>query len=237
MNPAAPFGYSLAMPIFRPALSLPAASLAALAFLTAPACAQGRVVDEGTFILSGAGSTGTEAFRIVSGAEPGMLRATARVSMGDRRFSSSLTTDSLGTPSVYELTTPSLHVRAHARPGRLSALSRDSKGNESMKEYVVAPGRTVLLDDGLFNQYYLVTLGRQSGTLTVITPRAGRSTTETLTAHGMESIAVGGRSVTATHYTLGANGGRRDFWVDGHGRVLKVQVASGLTATREELPR
>lgn len=204
---------------------------------TTPAGAQARVVDEGTFILSGAGAAGTEHFRVVSGVEPGMLRATAQVSMGDQRLASSLTADSLGAPSSYELTTPSLHVRAHARPGRLSALSSDAQGNESMKEYVITPGATVVLDERLFNQYYLVALARRAGTLTVIAPGSGRSTTESLAAHGMESVQIGGRAVTATHYTLTGGSLRRDFWLDANGRVLKVQLSSGLTATREELPR
>ena len=194
-------------------------------------------MDEGTFILSGAGIAGTEHFRIVSGVEPGMLRATAQVSVGDQRLASSLTSDSLGTPSSYEFTTPSLHVRAHARPGRLSALSSDAQGNESMKEYVIRPGATVVLDERLFNQYYLVALARHAGTLTVIAPATGRTTTESLAALGMESVQVGGRAVTAAHYSLAGSSGRRDFWLDSNGRVLKVQLSSGLTATREELPR
>ncbi|HEX7020085.1 MAG TPA: DUF6134 family protein [Gemmatimonadaceae bacterium] len=240
MNPAVEAGYIQAMPSFRSALSLPVVSVYAVASLvlaTSPARAQGRIVDEGTFILSGAGTAGTEHFRVVSGVEPGMLRATAQLSVGDQRLASSLTADSLGTPSLYELTTPALHVRAHARPGRLSALSSDAQGNESMKEYVVTPGSTVILDERLFNQYYLVALSRRTGTLTVISPGTGRTTTESLAARGMESIQVGGRAVTAAHFTLSGNGGRRDFWLDANGRVLKVQLPSGLSATREELPR
>lgn len=225
------------MPTARSAVTLPLAAITALAFATASAGAQVRVLDEGTFILSGAGSSGTEHFRIVSGVEPGMLRATATVSIGDQRLYSSLLADSLGTPATYELTTPELHVRAHARPGRLSALSRDARGNESMREYVVAPGTTVLLDEPLFDQYYLIALGRRTGALTIIAPGTGRTESEMLSARGMEPIQIGGRSVSAAHYTLGGNGRGGDFWLDADGRVLKVQLASGLTATREELPQ
>lgn len=228
------------MPTLRSAVSRPVICLCAAASLgiaATPAGAQGRVVDEGTFILSGGGTAGTEHFRIVNGVEPGLLRATAQVSIGDQRLASSLTSDSLGTPSSYELTTPSLHVRAHARPGRLSALSSDAQGNESMKEYVITPGTTVVLDERLFNQYYLVALARRAGTLTVIAPGSGRTTTESLTARGMEPLQIGGRAVTAAHYSLAGSSGRRDFWLDSNGRVLKVQLSSGLTATREELPR
>jgi hypothetical protein len=58
-----------------------------------------------------------------------------------------------------------------------------------------------------------------------------------IAAHGMEPIDVGGQSVTATHLSLVNGADRRDFWVDGDGRVLRAETSSGLKAVRDELPR
>ena len=55
---------------------------------------------------------------------------------------------------------------------------------------------------------------------------------------GLEPVEVGGKSVTATHYSLVSGGVRRDFWLDASGRLLRVEIPSQqLVATREELPR
>ena len=60
----------------------------------------------------------------------------------------------------------------------------------------------------------------------------------TLSASGLEPIDVGGRSVTATHYSLASGPVRTEFWVDAEGRVLRATIPSqGVVATREELPR
>src|SRR5207237_2420926 len=104
----------------------------------------------------------------------------------------------------------------------------------SMKEYLMTPGATVIIDDDQFHQYFLVTLHRQSGPVKVIAPGTGRETSEVLTARGLEPIEIGGRSVTVTKYSLGSS---RQIWVDSAGRVLRVAQADGIVATREELPR
>jgi len=74
-------------------------------------------------------------------------------------------------------------------------------------------GRRVLLERGLWE-------------------RAGE-----VSSIGLEPVTIGGRSATATHYSLGNGLGRRDFWVDSAGRVLRVETSQGLKAIREELPR
>jgi hypothetical protein len=124
-----------------------------------------------------------------------------------------------------------------AQGGRLSELSKDGRGNESMTEYPVATGRSLILEDELLHQTYFVVLGKRSGSVQVIEPRGAHRVTLTLAAIGLEPVTIGGRSTTATHYSLGNGLGRRDFWVDSAGRVLRVETSQGLKALREELPR
>jgi hypothetical protein len=218
------FGSSLALGV-TPTLSL----------------AQGRLVDEGTFIVTRPGAAAaTESFKIVR-LDTDLIQATGHESFGDEQITSSLKTDSLGTPIVYELmmgtrNARTMHIQAAFRGGRLSALSSDQHGNESMKEYPVASGHCLILDDGLLHLTYFVALSGRTGRLEIISPRLARRLPSTLTAHGMEPIQLAGRTVTATHYSLANATGTREFWVDGAGRLLRVE-SSGATAVREELPR
>jgi hypothetical protein len=126
------------------------ATLVAIAAVSAPSSglaqggARGGPIDEATLVITKAGAPwGTETFRISSvGAEgSGQLRVTAQRMVGEQRFSTSLTTDSLGVPSSYELSLKegpieTLHLTVHAGPGRLASLASDQKRNESMKEYL-----------------------------------------------------------------------------------------------------
>jgi hypothetical protein len=213
-----------------------------LVLASGPAFGQGRVIDEGVFSISRAGApAATESFKIMR-ADGDAIVATGQLTGGSRKMTSSLTTDSLGTPvkydlSVYENGALSQHVGALAQGGRLSALSKDGRGNESMTEYPVAPGKSLILEDELLHQTYFVVLGKRSGTVQVIEPRGAHRVTLTLAAIGLEPVTIGGRSTTATHYSLGNGLGRRDFWVDSAGRVLRVETSQGLKALREELPR
>jgi hypothetical protein len=208
----------------------------------APSLAQGRVIDEGVFVITRAGAApATESFKIAR-AEGDAILATGSLTMGTRRITSSLTTDSLGTPvkydlSVYENGALTQHVGALAQGGRLSELSKDGRGNESMTEYPLASGKSLILEEELLHQTYFVGLGKRSGSIQVIEPRGAHRLTLTLSAIGLEPVTVGGRSATATHYSLGNGLGRRDFWVDAAGRVLRVETSQGLKAIREELPR
>jgi hypothetical protein len=236
VNPPAWSGYNYPKMRLRSAVSL----LAVL--YGAPALAQGRVLDEGVFTISRTGSpAATESFKIVR-AEGDAILATGQLVSGSRRVTSSLTTDSIGTPvkyelSVYENGALTQHVSALAQGGRLSALSKDGRGNESMTEYPLASGKSLLLENDLVHQSYFITLGKRTGNVQVIEPRGAHRLSLTLTAIGLEPVVIGGRSTTATHYALGNGLGRRDFWVDSAGRVLRVETSQGLKAVREELPR
>ena len=228
----------------RPRLAYATALLA----LPLPLAAQavGRLVDEGTFIITRNGvSVGREAFRIVRepSASGDIYRATAQLALGNERVLPSLSADSTGSPLSYDVavqqgTEASSRLQGRARPGRFSALLRTRSG-ESTKEYVV-PSAAVVLDDEIAHQLYFVTFrGRHSGSLTIIDPRSNAQSVATLLSEGPATIEIAGRSTAATHFVLSAPGlTRREFWVDAAGRVLRVGVPEhGLMAQRDELPR
>lgn len=215
-----------------------------LLLLAAPLLAQARTVDEGTFVLTRNGVlVGREMFRIVRNplGAGSTYRATAQLTTGGRRSTPSLTTDSTGLPESYAIAvqdrgTAALLIDARARPGRFSIIEHTPHG-ESAREYTI-PDRAVVLDDEISHQYYFVALARQSGPIMLIVPQNGAHVLATLQRGADESIEVGGRPVAATHYTLIAPGGRREFWVDLLGRVLKVEFPGhGLIAQRDESPR
>jgi hypothetical protein len=220
-----------------------AGSLFALAVVgSIPAHAQGRIVDEGTFAVTRAGASHTENFRIAR-IENGLIRATGQVVSPSQRITSALTFDSLGTPVKYDVSVTEKGVKtatvtAERGAARLTSRSSDQRGDESMREYPLTPGQSVLLDDGLMHHLYVVAVGRKPGSVQVIDPRASHAGSATLSAMGLEPVEVGGKSVTATHYSLVSGGVRREFWLDSAGRLLRVEIPSQqLVAAREELPR
>jgi hypothetical protein len=203
--------------------------------------AQGRVIDEGTFVITRQGQpAGTESFRIRM--DNGVIMATGQLSAGAKRITSALTTDSLGTPMDYKLDVrengaSTMSISAIGRAGRLTARSQLPHGDESTREYPVTTGGSFILDDELIHQTYFALLPKR-GTIQAINLRASHGTPVTVRAVGLEPITVGGRQVTATHYSLQTGGRQREFWVDSGGRVLQVEIPSmGLKATRDELPR
>lgn len=204
--------------------------------------AQGRIIDEGTFSVTRGGVSNTENFRITR-VENGAIKATAQVVSAAQRVTSILTVDSIGTPLSYDVTVTekgakSVSVKAIAGGARLIAKTNDQHGDESMREYPLMAGQSLLVESGLLHQLYFAAMGRKPGSLQVIDPRAARVSPATLSALGLEPVDVGGKSVTGTHYALTSGGVRRDFWVDPAGRLLRVEIPSEhLVAAREELPR
>ena len=220
-----------------------AVPLALLALTNSTFAIQWHTVDEGTFAVSRTGQPSvTESFKIQKG-DDGSTRATGQVVSGSQTVTSLLSVDSTGMPLRYEVTvkdhgTRALSVVAAGRAGRLTAQTVNQRGDESMREYPLGQDRCLILEDGLLHELYFAAVGARPGTFQIVSPRLARSTAGTLAASGLEPLEVGGRAVTATHYTLTSAGVRRDFWVDAVGRLLKVSIPSeGITATREELPR
>jgi hypothetical protein len=203
--------------------------------------AQGRIVDEGTFIITRAGApSATESFRIR--VDNGNVIATGQLNAGTKRVNSSLTTDSLGTPMDYRLDVrengaSTMSISAIGRAGRLTARARLPHGDESTREYPVVVGESVILEDDLVHQTYFVLLSKR-GSLQAINLQTSHGSPVTLRALGPEPLTIAGRQVTATHYSMQNGARQREFWVDSAGRVLQVEIPSiGLKATREELPR
>ena len=226
------------MPTLRSVLS-PAVFLVAGASALA---AQGRIIDEGTLVITRPGApAATESFRIRE--DNGVLLATGQLSAGTHRASSALRTDTLGTPIDYTLEvrdngSPTVSVTAVARTGRLTARAQVPRGDESTREYPITPGTSLILDDDMLHQTYFLALNKRVGTVQLLKPHAARGGAATLSAKGFEPLTIGGRSVTATHYSLAGGGSAREFWLDARGRLLQVEVpGSGLKAVREELPR
>jgi len=216
---------------------------ACLVLSASSALAQSRLIDEGVFVVLKGGSPSlTESFKVTRN-DAGLITATGRVTTGASQTTSSLTTDTLGTPVLYELHVQdkgarAFDVKAASRAGRLTSYSSTMSGDESMREYPLVAGQSIILEPGLLHQLYFVALGRRSGRVQVIEPRAAHGRSVTLTPMGLEPIQVAGKSVTATHYSLNNGPARHDFWIDAQGRLLRVDVPSqGLSATREELPR
>jgi hypothetical protein len=216
-----------------------------VASLSNAAPAQGRVIDEGTFVITRAnGASATENFRIIR-IDNGQIQATGQLTSGPRRETSRLVTDSLGTPLEYQVVsfdgasrTPATEILATARAGRLSALARNRRGEESMHEYPMTPGRCLLVDDELMHLLYFATLSKREGAVEVINPRGAHGGAFTLAAHGLEPVMVGGKSITGTHYSLSNGTATRDFWIDSAGMLLRVELrGTNVIATREEPPR
>jgi hypothetical protein len=221
--------------------SLTATVLAGL-LSASSAHAQGQVIDEGAFtVTKPGGQTQTETFKIVR-LDANVLQATGQILAGTQRVTSRLRTDATGIPLEYARTvwdgrTKVSEVTAAASTGRLSVLTKNQRGDESMREYPLAGGRTVILDDDLLHETYFLALTKSAvASAQVIDLNSPRPVSYTVTARGFEPIQIGGRTVTATHYTMEGGSARRDFWVDSAGRLLRVEAASGLKATREDLP-
>ena len=228
--------------IMRLRLAGPTTALALGALAPSIVAAQGRILDEGTFTVTRAGAVQTENFRIMR-IENGLIKAIATVVSGTQKVISILTVDSVGTPVTYEVNVTekgakSVGLKAVAGGSRLVAKTNDQHGDESMREYPIVAGQSLLVEGGLLHQLYFAALGRKPGSIQVIDPRGGRVTSSTLSARGLEPVDVGGKSVTGTHYSLVSGGVRREFWVDSAGRLLRVEIPSEqLVAAREELPR
>jgi hypothetical protein len=224
--------------------ALLASAVAPLSSLGAQAL--NRTLDEGTFLISRNGiPTGRESFRIseTPAATGEAYRATAQVALGDRRIVPTLTCDSLGSPMTYDVSVqggaePGARLSARARPGRFTSLLRTGQG-ESTREYVVPRG-VVVLDDDVVHQFFFITkTERQSRSLTILAPRSGLQVVGNLENLGAGAVSIGDKSIPATHFALTGPGfPRREFWIDGAGRVLKATAPErGMVAVRDELPR
>jgi hypothetical protein len=219
-------------------------ALILLALSAPPLAAQTWPVDEGTFVVAKAAAQGfTESFKIKHG-PGGIITATGSQTAGTQLTTTSLTTDSLGTPMQYDLRVAKagaqmlkLHATATG-PRRFTASSTASGGEDAMKEYPLAAGRTVVLEPGLLHQLFFLPLAGRNGRVEVLEPGAAHASSAVLTLKGLDNVRIAGKQLTANRYSLTGVGAEADFWIDPQGRLLRVDIPSqGLSATREEPPR
>ena len=212
------------------------------------AASQSTLVDEGTFEISVAGSpAGSERFSIRSSETPqgSQLIATAEITLREDGMEVQLR------PAL-QLAGGDMAVTAYqikisggrneevfvtATDGRFLTRSLSDRGERERELRAVAG--TVLIDLGVAHHYHFLVnpVGGRRGEVTLIVPREGRQHELALSEVGPESIDISGRSVSAVHLRLGAGPDTREIWVDGAGRVLRVDhPATGYSAVRVGLP-
>ena len=203
------------------------------------------VVDEGTFTVTQNGAPlGRESFRIIRAPAPGgqVYLATGTSVLGDAKVTTRLGTDSLGIPVTYESDLIEKgevvqRLRGRGRPGRLSVLTQTKTG-EAAREYVLSNG-ALLMDEDVFHHLFFVPLSIGHSQLNVIAPRVGQQTRLQVEEKGVDSVDIGGRSISGRHFVLtGPSGSSRIVWIDEKGRLLKVaQPEKGFVALRDDPPR
>jgi hypothetical protein len=214
--------------------------------LALPASAQTVTLDEGTFrVLVGGREVGTETFSIRqngTGADAVVI-AQGRVTLPES--AEVLANVQFGgavlRPVAYDVElrgAQARRIRAAIAGSRASARTV-SGGGETMKEYLVSDG-AVLLDEGVAHQHYFLARRARAGAtrMPAIIPRENRQVQVTVSAAGEEAVTIGGGSVRASKLTVELTGGdTRSVWVDGDGRVLKVEIpAKSYVAIRSSRP-
>lgn len=231
----------------RTTLSL--AALAALFVLPGNGAAQGTLIDEGSFrILVGGQEVGTETFSIrqTGAGADAVLIARGRVVLDSQRGAQEIaaTLQVAGAalrPAVYEMTlegADAQRIAGRVVGGRFSARIVSSTG-ETGREYLVSDG-AVVLDEGVAHHYYFLARRVAGGTarVPIVIPRESRQLQAEVTDAGADNVSVGGRSVPARRiHVAPAGGAPRTVWVDGDGRVLRLEVPqSNFVAVRTALP-
>jgi hypothetical protein len=226
-------------PLWRRALALGAALS-----LAAPLGAQVATIDEGSFTLFlGAERVGREEFsirRVPDGGRSVLLLQSTTV-LGDRRLSPALRADSSGLPITYQLElredgTTTTRVSASAGANRLALRVTTARG-ESARQLPL-PAGTVILDEDVVHQYYLVA-ARPVGPVSLLVPRRLGREDATLTRRADGPVEIGTGTLPARHLVLTDGAGvTTDIWTDAGGRLLRVAVpARGFLAVRDEPPR
>ncbi len=94
------------------------------------------------------------------------------------------------------------------------------------------------MEEEVFLHFFFVPLAAASARVTAIVPRDALQRTFTVTRRGPETVEIAGVKVAGQRYSLSSDGGSRDVWVDGLGRLLKVSIPEKeLVALRDDPPR
>jgi hypothetical protein len=213
---------------------------------------QATAVDAGSFtVVHGTAKIGREEFTIRRAPDPdnGFILGGTAV-YADRRLTPTLATDSLGAPLRYQVEVRSAERRQELLTlqivrGHASQRIQTPHG-ESATEFRVAEGAR-LLDDDVYNQYYLIARGVMGGrtptpgmseAVRTVVPHRSSESLERITVVGDDSVMVGGHLLDATRLHLTAPSVDREIWADALGRILKVAIpARDLVATRDDAPQ
>lgn len=217
---------------------------------TTPAAAQTANVDEGTFrILVDGREVGMETFSIrQNGSGPeAVIIAQGRVALdaasGGSEVVANVQLSGAGLrPVAYDVELrggDAQRIRGTVSGRRASARTVAGGGQEQWKEYLVTDG-AVLLDDGMAHHYYFIAQRFTAGATQtpIMIPRESRQVQASISAAGSESVTIGGSSVQARKLTVQPAGGDvRTVWIDGEGRVLRVDIPSkSYSAVRTAMP-
>lgn len=230
-------------------LRISAVTLIATAALAGTAPAQTVNLDEGTFrILVDGREVGVETFSIRQNGEgaDAVIIAQGRVVLdgdaGGNEVIANVQMEGAGLrPVAYDVElrgADARRINARVTGSRASARTLSPAG-ETMREYLVSDG-ALLLDDGVAHHYYFIARRSAAGAegAAILIPRESRQVQATIAAPGTGSISAGGQTVRARQFVVTPAGGdARNVWVDGQGRVLRVEIpARRYVAVRTELP-
>jgi hypothetical protein len=213
-----------------------------------PASAQTVQLDEGTFrLLVGGREVGVETFSIRQNGEgaDAVIIAQGRVVLNGTAGSEVIANVQVAgarlRPVAYDLELrggDARRIRGSVTGSRAAARTVSPAG-ETMREYLVTDG-AVILDDGVAHHYYFLAQRAAAGAAAVpiMVPRESRQLHATINLGAEEGVSAGGTTTRARRLTVQPAGGDvRHVWVDGRGRVLRVEIpARNYTAVRTTLP-
>lgn len=209
----------------------------ATALAPIPARAQGRDVDDGTFLIrAGRQLIGRETFRIRRQPLPNGLgfaiTTSAAYPASGRAVTSAIVElgpDSL--PLTVQLDAgPNRRILARVGMRRITVRTMTPSG-EAAREFAGAP-RTLIVDDSLLATYAILP-GAAAGSVMLFAPRDGTHQRGRLQDLGTERIVIAGKPQATRHVRLGGPDGGVDLWFATDGRLLKVDLQRlGVTAVR-----
>jgi hypothetical protein len=220
----------------------------AVAMAAMPAAGQTIQLDEGTFRILVAGrEVGVETFSIRQNGEgaDAVIIAQGRVVLDGAAGSEVIANVQVAgarlRPVAYDLELrggDARRIRGSVTGSRAAARTVSPAG-ETMREYLVTEG-AVILDDGVAHHYYFLAQRAAAGAAAtpIMVPRESRQTQATISMGAEESVSAGGTTTRGRRMTVQPAGGDvRHVWIDGAGRVLRVEIpARNYTAVRTTLP-
>jgi hypothetical protein len=229
----------------RPVLLVGLAS----ALAASAAVGQQTVIDEGRFRLTINGQeVGTETFAIrqTGSGDNVVITATGQIKLDTARAAQELTSQLRVTgagwrPATYQVAVSGANkeqIQGHVVGSRFSATILSSAGEE-MREYTASDG-AVVADEGVAHHYFFIArrVSDQGGQVPVLVPRRNQQLMARVSGRGNEPVTVGGSSLPARKLVVTMPGGERHVWVDGQGRVLRLEIpARNFVAARQAAPK